>query len=161
MKQGAGIPQGTPISATFSNLYMTDFDCKVRDICNSMGAFYRRYSDDILIICPSEISVKWKRRFPNILLLKGSFLAKLKQKRTLFNGHAVVGNSERSAQYLGFCYYPGGAGLRPSSLSNQWRKMKRGIKKAKKAAQASATMGKIWEGLYEEIASPIFLSSVS
>ncbi|HYM36434.1 MAG TPA: reverse transcriptase domain-containing protein, partial [Steroidobacteraceae bacterium] len=47
----AGIPQGTPISASLSNLYMVDFDLATKGYCDSIGALYRRYSDDILVVC--------------------------------------------------------------------------------------------------------------
>ena len=46
-----GIPQGTPISAAASNIYMIDFDAAAQAYCDEIGALYRRYSDDILIIC--------------------------------------------------------------------------------------------------------------
>ncbi len=53
-----GIPQGTPISCTLSNLYMLNFDKVVVEKVNSFGGLYRRYSDDILVVCPSEEALK-------------------------------------------------------------------------------------------------------
>jgi len=62
---GKGVPQGTPISAVLSNLYMIDFDSAARDLCANVGAFYRRYSDDILVICAedhvSHIALEFQR----------------------------------------------------------------------------------------------------
>lgn len=46
-----GIPQGSPISALFSNIVMMEFDLAMAKACSGRGAFYRRYSDDICIIC--------------------------------------------------------------------------------------------------------------
>lgn len=47
-----GIPQGLPISAVLANLYLLDFDLKVlNELVSSVGCFYRRYSDDIVIVC--------------------------------------------------------------------------------------------------------------
>jgi hypothetical protein len=57
MKKGkpVGIPQGLPISAILANLYLLEFDKKVFSyIVQDLGCFYRRYSDDILIICNPE-----------------------------------------------------------------------------------------------------------
>ncbi|MHA4737081.1 reverse transcriptase domain-containing protein [Dyadobacter sp. MSC1_007] len=53
-----GIPQGLPISATLANLYLLDFDKKIKQkvVAESAG-FYRRYSDDIIVICkPGQVA---------------------------------------------------------------------------------------------------------
>lgn len=49
-----GIPQGLPISSVLANLYLLDFDIKVLELADRLGAFYRRYSDDIVIVCKPE-----------------------------------------------------------------------------------------------------------
>ena len=47
-----GIPQGLPISSMLANLYLLEFDKKVlNDIVKKLGCYYRRYSDDIIVIC--------------------------------------------------------------------------------------------------------------
>jgi len=47
-----GIPQGLPISAVLANLYLFPFDLEVlKEIVYKYKGYYRRYSDDILIIC--------------------------------------------------------------------------------------------------------------
>ncbi len=50
----SGIPQGTPISAVLSNIYMLDFDRAVSKQIENVGGLYRRYCDDILCIVPTE-----------------------------------------------------------------------------------------------------------
>lgn len=54
-----GIPQGLPISAVLANLYLLEFDKKILDtVVNQMGGYYKRYSDDIVIVCaPSQMDV--------------------------------------------------------------------------------------------------------
>ena len=47
-----GIPQGTPISALLSNIYMLDFDVKLKNFLDKTNSSYYRYCDDILIITP-------------------------------------------------------------------------------------------------------------
>lgn len=50
-----GIPQGLPISSILANLYMSEFDESIIDDWTmKKGYVYRRYSDDILIICKIE-----------------------------------------------------------------------------------------------------------
>ena len=50
-----GIPQGLPISALLANLYLYEFDFNIiKKVVENMGGFYRRYSDDILVVCSPE-----------------------------------------------------------------------------------------------------------
>ncbi len=56
-----GIPQGTPISSTLANLYMIDFDQAAAAFCATLGAFYRRYSDDLIFICREAYSSVGRR----------------------------------------------------------------------------------------------------
>lgn len=49
-----GIPQGSPISATLANIYLLNFDKKVSDLLEKLSGLYRRYSDDMVVICPIE-----------------------------------------------------------------------------------------------------------
>lgn len=47
-----GIPQGLPISATLANLYLLGYDKTIfQEVVVKKGGFYRRYSDDMIIIC--------------------------------------------------------------------------------------------------------------
>jgi len=50
-KKPYGIPQGSPISGLLANVYMLDFDKKLADDAKARNAFYRRYCDDIILIC--------------------------------------------------------------------------------------------------------------
>lgn len=49
-----GIPQGSPISALLSNIYLIDFDEDLKNKSVQDGFYYRRYCDDILIVCDSD-----------------------------------------------------------------------------------------------------------
>lgn len=49
-----GIPQGSPISATLANVYMLDFDKIIFDKVDSIGGYYQRYSDDLIVICEQQ-----------------------------------------------------------------------------------------------------------
>lgn len=47
-----GIPQGLPLSAVLANLYLLDFDRSIiKKVCKQFNGYYRRYSDDLLVVC--------------------------------------------------------------------------------------------------------------
>lgn len=51
-----GIPQGSPISATLSNVYMLSFDKKVHQFVKETNGIYIRYCDDFVIALPGNKS---------------------------------------------------------------------------------------------------------
>ena len=51
-KNDYGIPQGSAISAVFSNVYLIEFDCMLNDYITGMNGFYCRYCDDFIIVVP-------------------------------------------------------------------------------------------------------------
>lgn len=53
-KETYGIPQGSPLSGVFANIYMIDFDKEVADYAKSKDGIYMRYSDDLIIIIPKS-----------------------------------------------------------------------------------------------------------
>lgn len=123
-----GIPQGTPISAALSNLYLLDFDQALAAYAASIGGLYRRYSDDILIICPTEKADEAVETVRS--RLKGELLQLNddKTERTLFDPKDKC-SRHRAAQYLGFTLQETGPGLRPSTLSRRGRKLKGAIRR--------------------------------
>lgn len=137
-----GIPQGTPISASLSNLYMIEFDVTAREYCEAIGALYRRYSDDILIICPLDKATEVEAKISSMIESEKLRISEQKTERSEFALGSPPTHGARCAQYLGFTYYPGGAGIRASSLSRQWRKMRRSIKRTRKVAEANIAAGK-------------------
>jgi RNA-directed DNA polymerase len=51
-RQYLGIPQGSAMSPVLSNLYMLDFDQAINSLVQRFSGLYRRYCDDILVVCP-------------------------------------------------------------------------------------------------------------
>lgn len=49
-----GIPQGSPISALLSNIFLIDFDAELKRKSELEDFIYRRYCDDILIVCDTD-----------------------------------------------------------------------------------------------------------
>lgn len=50
----SGIPQGSPISALLSNIFLIDFDADLKKKSIEEGFVYLRYCDDILLICDTD-----------------------------------------------------------------------------------------------------------
>ena len=50
-----GIPQGSPISSVLANIYLLYFDKIVNKYITGKGGIYRRYSDDMVVVCPLDI----------------------------------------------------------------------------------------------------------
>jgi RNA-directed DNA polymerase len=138
----AGIPQGTPISATLSNLYMIDFDVAARAYCDGIGALYRRYSDDILVVCYPADAPAMESEIIRLIKREKLELSAAKTERTTFDPTSPAALSGRAAQYLGYTLQQGGAAIRPSSLSRQWRKMRRAIGRTLKVAEAEMAAGR-------------------
>ena len=62
-----GIPQGTPISALLSNIYMLDFDVKLKNFLDKTNSSYYRYCDDILIITPEMNTEKIEKEIYDLI----------------------------------------------------------------------------------------------
>ncbi|HEY8358935.1 MAG TPA: reverse transcriptase/maturase family protein [Ramlibacter sp.] len=132
----AGIPQGTPISAALSNVFMIEFDEKAKSFCDGIDALYRRYSDDIIVICKPDDAAAVQAEIENLMTAEGLELSKDKTEITQFDIRTPGAPAAREfAQYLGFTYYHGSAGLRPSSISRQWRKLRQALAHAEGAAR--------------------------
>ncbi|HEY5722339.1 MAG TPA: reverse transcriptase/maturase family protein [Allosphingosinicella sp.] len=136
-KNPYGIPQGTPISACLSNLYMTDFDEVLARQAEERGALYRRYSDDILIACDPAHGDEFESLVDSNLAARGLALQKSKTERKTLSGKGRL-----TFQYLGFQLGRAHAIVRPGSLSRQWRAARRAVRKAEKAGLKAIRNGK-------------------
>lgn len=131
-----GIPQGTPISAALSNLYLIDFDLTMKALADQHGALYQRYSDDILIICAPEQADQLVAAVADALTNEALDLQDEKTVRRLF-----AGDERDNFQYLGYQLGLGQALIRPGSLSRQWRSTKKAIRRSEHKAEKLAAAG--------------------
>lgn len=135
-----GIPQGSQISALLSNLYMVEFDRDMSCLAQSIGGFYRRYSDDILWICrPSEASYVEEALKDSLAKLGGTTkINDAKSERAIYHYEAhreIV--CDRPIQYLGFTFDGTNTRIRSQTISKFWRRMIYAVRKTKRAAKRS------------------------
>jgi RNA-directed DNA polymerase len=130
-KGGKGIPQGSPISALLSNIYMLNFDAAMKDMAESNGGKYYRYCDDMLFIVP----LKEKSKFAGIASkeIVQLQLAINTKKTEIREFKFTNGNlySDKPLQYLGFTFDGQQILIRSAALARYSEKMKRGVKFAK------------------------------
>ncbi|EPS4547785.1 antiviral reverse transcriptase Drt2 [Morganella morganii] len=132
----AGIPQGSPISALLSNIYMFSFDKKMKNYVDSINGIYFRYCDDMLFIVPSsERDVVEKYAIEEIKSLKVTINNKKTEIRDFRyqNGKLCSFDSGKAKplQYLGFLFDGNAVYLRSAALARYSEKMKGGVKLAK------------------------------
>jgi hypothetical protein len=134
-RSNKGIPQGSPISGLLSNIYMYDFDREIVD--KYPDVFYRRYSDDILIVCDQNKVEEIQIFLFN--LINESLLEIQPEKTnmaTFRNGicvDVVDGSGEKMRRkyvdYLGFEFYGDKILMRKKSFNKQKGKQERKVKK--------------------------------
>ncbi len=136
-----GIPQGSPISSVLANMYLLHFDKTINDFITTHNSIYKRYSDDIVVVCPLNIKEELLK-----LVYKEIEKYKLEiqpTKTQIFqfkreNGKLICGqefntvvNWNKNFIYLGFEFNGENVLLKSASLSGYYRKMKRSVRKAK------------------------------
>ena len=146
LAEGKGIPQGTAASATLANISMLQFDQKIFDLVNSLGGYYLRYSDDLLIVGQFENVDQLLSIITSELNVIG---LELNNKLDIFSyekngsrGRVTKSNLPAKVQYLGFEFDGFNIYLRSSSLSKYHGRMKRGINKAIREAYGRRGKGK-------------------
>ncbi len=169
-----GIPQGSPMSALLSNIYLIEFDEWLNRLTKDNNWIYRRYCDDLLIICETEeannlyeevkkkivnYKVKIQAKKTDIIEFKANSKGKIRgiNKAEIDKTIAVINpiNEHRyykNLQYLGFEYNGTNIYIRHTSLSRFFRKAKGRITKSVMMAYSSkSTVKKIYKkGIYEK-----------
>lgn len=151
-----GIPQGLPVSAILANLYLIEFDRTIiNEISRKLGAHYRRYSDDILILCKPE-EMDYVNEFVNELILEFKVkISKEKTERYIFKKMAfnkngderitsikVVGEKEVvdcPLNYLGFEFRGYNTLIKSTNIAKYYRRVIEIIKRrSRRAVRLSA-----------------------
>lgn len=130
-----GIPQGTPISGLYANIYLRTFDRQMMALVGECGGSYRRYSDDIAVVLPLGTKGRLVVAVTQKMLADvGLAMSEDKTEVADFKGGLLV--SPRPLQYLGFTFDGKKTLIRPSSLDAYRAKMSRGIHAKMVAASA-------------------------
>lgn len=141
-----GIPQGLPISALLANMYMLPFDESIiNELTLKKNIFYRRYSDDIIVIC-KENEVSFVEKFIKNEIDKIDLVISLeKTEKTLFkiengklqsfqiNGNELIKN--RPLNYLGFEFYGHKTLIKSKNLASFYRDIKDTIRRKSKRVE--------------------------
>lgn len=155
-KKAIGIPQGLPISAILANIYLLEFDKKiVEQIVTKRNGFYRRYSDDIIVVVQKE-DEDWANDFVNNMILERNVrISKEKteifhfkkisddQHITVIKGYLKKGEQfefKYPLNYLGFDFYGDKTLIAAKNLSKFYRRMKVSIKKKVKIASKKSLL---------------------
>lgn len=167
VKKDLGIPQGSSMSALLSNMYLIDFDEFISKKAAEIGFTYRRYCDDLLLVCSTDQAEKLEKMVMNEIKKYNLTIQPKKTEVTLFtkNSNGEIRafdqrqidedqtnlnskNEEKyytKLQYLGFEFDGQRVYIRSSSLSRYFRKMKgRIVKTAQMANSPNSKSDKIF-----------------
>lgn len=127
---GVGVPQGSPISAVLSNIYMIEFDKDIKRYVASKGGIYMRYSDDFIIVLPyerdTEIVDFTSYIFSYVESMKG--LVDLQKEKTscyTYKDEVIYeGDQPSSINYLGFLFDGKNIRIRPRAITKYYYRMR-------------------------------------
>lgn len=128
---GVGVPQGSPISAVLSNIYMIEFDKYIKRYVASKSGIYMRYSDDFIIVLPyerdAEIADFTSYIFSYVKSMKGLIdLQKEKTSCYTYKNEVVYeGDQPSSINYLGFLFDGKNIRIRPRAITKYYYRMRR------------------------------------
>lgn len=122
-----GIPQGSPMSAVLSNLYMTDFDVAVAQRVQAVGGLYRRYCDDMLCVVPPVHAAAIEAFVMAEIHRVKLDIQPEKTKRHHFTMDGARLRVDEPLQYLGFIFDGRRALLRTASVSRYYHKMRAAV----------------------------------
>lgn len=116
-KETYGIPQGSPLSGVFANVYMIKFDKAVSNYVTSKNGLYMRYSDDLIVIVPKNkvdsIKEIWKKlleeknNYPTLIMNVEKTSGYLYEDGKISSLHECIKGMEDGGNfisYLGFSF---------------------------------------------------------
>ena len=137
--ENVGIPQGLLISAILANVYMSEFDVAVKHVINKINGIYRRYSDDIIVVCPEAELENCKsfiiNEISNVNLeiethKTNSFVFRKKGSENIECVHIEHDGSESTSKklvYLGFSFDGNDVLLKDACVGKFYNKMHKWI----------------------------------
>ncbi|MEO9022600.1 MAG: antiviral reverse transcriptase Drt3a [Ginsengibacter sp.] len=134
--ESKGVPRGIGISSFLTELYMRDFDAKIKSLPNLI--YYARYVDDIILIFMPQTDKTerfYKMEVKQILADEGLTMNENKEKTKLINLLNKNENQNYSFEYLGYKFTSGYLSRKhiPLTLTLSQRKKKRYAERLNKA----------------------------
>lgn len=162
-KSGKGIPQGSPLCAVLSNVYLSELDAEVSELVSSAGGLYYRYCDDAIVVLPTKTSglEKTMAIIKNIVNAFGSYPGvEVQREKTGFLRYehvdglgsiSKIDESGRSKEkeklnYLGFTFDGNEIRIREKTIGKYYYRMRT---KAKSAAKQKRGTERLY-GCYSE-----------
>jgi RNA-directed DNA polymerase len=153
-KRPIGIPQGSPISATLSNIYMIAYDALLFKLSKEYNFLYRRYCDDILIVCDAKDKDDLLKLACDEITTLGLDINqgkaevvtfKMNHKKELRGYDARLLDADiekhRNLQYLGFEFDGWRTYIRSASMAKFYRRMMARVGEVAKAAVGKNAKG--------------------
>lgn len=157
-KRTVGIPQGTPMSAVLANVYMLPFDHTINELVKGIKGLYRRYSDDMIVICAEKHSADILLAFETAIAERKleiqhdkTQIFRFSRKGTGYQCSQVYQKGihpTKNLEYLGFEFDGEYTFLKSASLSSYYRKMKRAVQRSRyysKSVKHSRSLGKLFQ----------------
>lgn len=145
-----GIPQGLPISAVLANLYLFDFDLEiVNRWVKAYNVYYRRYSDDIFIVCEKKLCNEIEKDIEKLIKQYEVGISKDKTEKFVFRNVSYKQSDTRlecfrvikedkevssAMTYLGFEFRGYHTGIKSTNLAKYYRKIISTVKRKSKRA---------------------------
>ncbi|WP_417356323.1 reverse transcriptase domain-containing protein [Flavobacterium sp.] len=152
-KKKIGIPQGLPISAVLANMYLYYFDLEILNILvNQNNCYYRRYSDDIIIICETHQINYVKEIIEKNMILNSVEISTdktevYKFRKNIYNkngekrltSYKILNEEENEAPltYLGFEFRGYNILIKSANIAKFYRRIINVIKRRAKRAKRS------------------------
>ena len=141
---GKGIPQGSPISALLSNLYMLPVDRRMFALARERGGMYLRYSDDILLVCEpehqQEMADALEKAMKGAKLELHDGMGKRSVCRVTTDPDGTL-NIRPPLQYLGFSFDGRTVRIRSQTVAKFFRRMRKAVRREKYLAKRRAEAG--------------------
>lgn len=143
-RRKVGVPQGSPISALLSNIYMIDVDRRMAALARDRGGIYLRYSDDILLLCKpehcDEMRTALEAAMTNAKLELHDGPGKCSICRFTRNGSGIL-ECDRPLQYLGFTFDGQKVRIRSQTVAKFLRRMRKAVRRERHLAHVRAKKG--------------------
>lgn len=138
---GKGIPQGSAISAVFANVYLLHFDKAIADLVDSYNGLYMRYSDDFIIVIPTESKEVFQGIYERIKIEICNIPELIVEEHKTQLYHYMAGeilscnndfisnstNSRNFLDYLGFTFDGESVDFRAKTLTRYYKRMNKKV----------------------------------